>query len=806
MKKILAIVVSITVLFSSMATYASPWDGLKESFEKTKKDLEEVKEKLEEGFKEKLEEQRAEIGYDVLNKKYGSFVKTENVVVKEFPDEVYQKAKKEIMNIGVTSYWADHILQKVLGVDDDNVGKKALENLPGIIPSSYKDKIEKIINKYLNAGNYKELDLTFEPIIPNNRLEGFKAVYEVPIKEDMPFKGEVLVTLKQEIQEGARDNIEVEVECQMINGKKRIISQEEMLHYTEENQDVYEMTLQDITADKVKNIQLIYKNTVDIPTPPADAIARGLQKGLNDWSPFGDPISNKARDDIKKALEKIGINDTLFNGDYAVIIGDYVLPLIPVVGQGIKVLKAAGFEEEVYDVIRDVIGQDEVASKAKISNTQMFIKTLENSPFSKTIDFEDKKLLDKALDTFVHYTYEEDTGYDPKVTEFQWGQHKKVLGIYEQHAKVGPKSIIKNSYGTDIEFIADVYIHNSEDGNSYDDAGLIFRVTDPKLGNQNLKGYYCAISDKNNEAKIGKFNNNYKTLKSASINIESGKWHRLKVTAIGDEIKFYVNNMRDPIVQVKDSSYKGGLAGIRHFSINALKWTFWDNISLYRVSKEDQQTSKGFKVQGTTLVEYTGSGGDVVIPDGITTIGEKAFAGTPITNITIPKGVKVISREAFLRCRELKSVTLPDKLTTIGADAFRECRNLETINFPDSLTSIGPGAFQSCTSLEKVTIPSNIKTIELWTFQWCTSLNDVVLHEGLETIKGTSFEGCRSLGEVVIPKSVKEINYRAFIRSDNAVLVLYENSTPHRFILDYIKEYPKMEDHWKKKIKVVPAN
>lgn len=297
--------------------------------------------------------------------------------------------------------------------------------------------------------------------------------------------------------------------------------------------------------------------------------------------------------------------------------------------------------------------------------------------------------------------------------------------------------------------------------------------------------------------------------------------------------------------------------------------------------------SDEFKIEGNTLVEYTGSGGDVVIPDGITTIGEKAFlqkeditsitlpssvtrieryafynvgynlftkgntdflgegaeliinipenvtyigdaafkwvkasnlkipkgvtyigeesfTQTPITNITIPKGVKVIPKKAFFKCKELKSVTLYDGITTIGESAFDYCLNLETINFPDSLTSIEFSAFSNCSSLKKVTIPSNVKTIEGCTFRWCTSLSDVVLPEGLEIIEGAAFQGCRSLGEIIIPKSVKEVKFSSFAQPDNTlVVVLYEDSTPHRFILNEIKEHPKMEDRWKKIIKVI---
>lgn len=67
-----------------------------------------------------------------------------------------------------------------------------------------------------------------------------------------------------------------------------------------------------------------------------------------------------------------------------------------------------------------------------------------------------------------------------------------------------------------------------------------------------------------------------------------------------------------------------------------------------------------FSVEGTTLREYLGDGGDVVIPDGITVIGPSAFSRTDITSVTIPDSVEIIGGAAFYECKSLTSITIPD--------------------------------------------------------------------------------------------------------------------------------------------------
>ena len=103
---------------------------------------------------------------------------------------------------------------------------------------------------------------------------------------------------------------------------------------------------------------------------------------------------------------------------------------------------------------------------------------------------------------------------------------------------------------------------------------------------------------------------------------------------------------------------------------------------------------------GKTLLR--GVNGDVAIPDGVTVIGQDAFAGfRDLTSIVMPASVTSIKFGAFLGCGNLKSVVIPNSVTSIGDLAFHDCVSLANVTIPTGVTSIGTLAFAS-TALETV--------------------------------------------------------------------------------------------------------
>lgn len=220
-----------------------------------------------------------------------------------------------------------------------------------------------------------------------------------------------------------------------------------------------------------------------------------------------------------------------------------------------------------------------------------------------------------------------------------------------------------------------------------------------------------------------------------------------------------------------------------------------------------------------TLKKYKGSGGDVIIPESVTSIGDNAFDGCEgLTSVTIPESVTSIGGWAFSDCRGLKCITIPESVTSIGYRAFFGCSGLTSVNIPESVTSINEGAFSgckgladengfvivngvlynyygsggdvtipegvttigdsafwSCKGLTSVTVPEGVITIGDSAFARCSGLTNVTISEGVITIGDRAFWECSGLTNVTIPEGVKSIEYEAFQGCRNLISVTILN-------------------------------
>ena len=157
----------------------------------------------------------------------------------------------------------------------------------------------------------------------------------------------------------------------------------------------------------------------------------------------------------------------------------------------------------------------------------------------------------------------------------------------------------------------------------------------------------------------------------------------------------------------------------------------------------------------------------VVLPDSITSIGEKAFNGCEsLTSVLFGKNSQLssIGPGAFNYCYSLESITIPESVTNIGSDAFIYCYGLRSVTFGENsqLTSIGDGAFNWCESLESITIPDSVTSIGEGAFCCCAKLTSITIPDGVKSIGNHAFAGCSALESITIPDSVLSIGYSAF--------------------------------------------
>lgn len=198
----------------------------------------------------------------------------------------------------------------------------------------------------------------------------------------------------------------------------------------------------------------------------------------------------------------------------------------------------------------------------------------------------------------------------------------------------------------------------------------------------------------------------------------------------------------------------------------------------------------------------------------VTSIPERAFNNSPLSEISIPATVETIGSYAFSGCAALASVNLNDGLTRIGNRAFSNCTALTQIEIPATVETVGhPGysdgsVFDGCTSLETLIIADgdtelsadfscpSLKNLYLgrncnntWNNYDTPELSSVTLGTGITTIAKEAFKSCSKLASITISASVKNIHSYAFQNCSALKTVIIEDSAePLVFAQDYTKD------------------
>ena len=104
------------------------------------------------------------------------------------------------------------------------------------------------------------------------------------------------------------------------------------------------------------------------------------------------------------------------------------------------------------------------------------------------------------------------------------------------------------------------------------------------------------------------------------------------------------------------------------------------------------------------------------MPEGVTHIGDSAFAYSGLTAITLPRSLKTIGFNAFSSCSKLDTIAVPSGVTFSRVGRGNCGLSVPGVSLlqghaviPFGVTSIPDEAFNYCVGLKTVSIPSGVR-------------------------------------------------------------------------------------------------
>ena len=215
---------------------------------------------------------------------------------------------------------------------------------------------------------------------------------------------------------------------------------------------------------------------------------------------------------------------------------------------------------------------------------------------------------------------------------------------------------------------------------------------------------------------------------------------------------------------------------------------------------------------------------EFIIPEGVLTIGEYAFAHYA-ENISVIMSNSIVSIEqrAFYQCTGLNNVKLSNNLVSIGENAFGGCTGLKSTVLPRSITKIDTWAFSVSAILfcEAESKPdkwslawTNNESTVLWGvirlgktddgLLWCEQVNpsritiygfedkkttvtipSEINGVSITEIKERAFANCSSLISIVIPDGIAIIGADAFVECTNLTIYCEVETQPSGWSSDW---------------------
>ena len=147
----------------------------------------------------------------------------------------------------------------------------------------------------------------------------------------------------------------------------------------------------------------------------------------------------------------------------------------------------------------------------------------------------------------------------------------------------------------------------------------------------------------------------------------------------------------------------------------------------------DSRVTKITLPEGLTSIEYSAFSKctnltELNIPKGVTEFNKDMFWNTALKNLTFPEDSPYISENGIVYSKDKTELlfaigdikgklVIPEGVTSIGESAFELIDTISEVEFPNSLVSIGDNAFLACSGIRSIIIPENVTSIGDFVFE-----------------------------------------------------------------------------------------
>ncbi|MBE6594407.1 MAG: hypothetical protein E7644_01270 [Ruminococcaceae bacterium] len=293
---------------------------------------------------------------------------------------------------------------------------------------------------------------------------------------------------------------------------------------------------------------------------------------------------------------------------------------------------------------------------------------------------------------------------------------------------------------------------------------VTFESSNNKVATVDENGSIVAVGEGFASISIRVLMDGKSTFYSKSVSIEV----KDPYVTTGPSITHYYGN--GGVVQIPTSLAVTEIGQFAFSNFNYIPKEPWE------ITEEEPDATKIWYIGEDTIEE-------VIVPEGVETIGPYAFAGlTSLKKITLPSTIVKVDYGAFYGCTSLETVQGLENAKFINQHAFYNCdlrgtlslkrtvavadyaffgnENLAGIALPENTQSVGAYAFAGCTSVSTLTMGAEKIKLGQYAFSGCAGLTEVTVNAAV--VPTGAFNGCTKLESVSFGRDVAVIGEYAF--------------------------------------------